>query len=90
MIDDTGYRHVRVKVVAPSLEDSAGLLARLFENPNVSTSMLGGGNVDHRPYFEVDLFGATSQVDEVLAHVSRTIEKAWKPELEPEETPVST
>jgi hypothetical protein len=88
MFDDTGFRHVRVKAVAPGLGESAALLDRLFENPNVSASVMGAGIVDGRPYFEVDLFGATSQVDEVLAHASRKTAKAWEPDLEPQEAHV--
>ena len=80
MFDDTGFRHVKVKAVAPGLEESAALLDRLFENPNVSASLMGAGIVDGRPYFEVDLFGATSQVAEVLAHASKKVAKAWEPD----------
>lgn len=83
MIDDTGYRQIRMKVVASSIEESAELLDRLFGNPNLSTSLIGAGIVDHRPYFEVDLFGATSQVEEALAHVSQTVGNACEAGLEP-------
>jgi hypothetical protein len=78
VIDDTGFKHLKVKVVAPSLEDSVDLLDRMFENPDVSTTLRGAGIVDGRPFFELDMFGASSQVEEVLTHACKTAGKAWK------------
>jgi len=80
VIDDTGYRQIRVKMVAPSLGKSAALLDRLFGSPNRPTSLIEAGVVEDRPYFEVSLFGAASQVEEVRARVSQRFGKAWEVE----------
>ena len=81
MIDDSGFKHVRLKVVAPGMKESAALLNRLYGNPDVSTTLSRAWVVDGQPFFELDIFGATSQVDEVLASGSMAAEK------EPEPTP---
>jgi hypothetical protein len=82
VIDDSGFKHLTVKVVAPSLEDSVDLLDRMFENPDVSTTLRGAGIVDGRPFFELDIFGASSQVEEVLTNASKTAGKARQSSLE--------
>jgi hypothetical protein len=66
MLDDTGFKHLRVKVVAPRLPESTGVLDRWFENPDVSTTLMEAGIVDGRPFFELEIFGVSSKVDELL------------------------
>jgi hypothetical protein len=82
VIDDTGFKHVRVKVVAPGMKESVALLDRMYENPNVSTTLMEAGIVGGRPFFELDLFGASSQVDEVLGPGSK--KAATAPKASPE------
>jgi hypothetical protein len=78
VIDDTGFKHLKIKVVAAGLQDSVDFLDRMFENPDVSATLRGAGIVDGRPFFELDIFGVSSQVDEVLAHASKNAPRAWQ------------
>jgi hypothetical protein len=88
MIDDTGFKHVRVKVVAPGLQESVHVLDRIFHNPDVSTTLMEAGIVDGRPFFELDIFGAGSQVDEVLAPQLANAAKSRQSLAEPQEAHV--
>lgn len=66
MIDDTGFKHLRVKIVVPGLPESVGVLDRLFENSDVSTTLMEAGIIDGRPFIELEIFGVSSKVDEAL------------------------
>lgn len=77
MFDDSGFKRLRVKVMAPGLPEASGALDRLFESPDVLVSLMEAGIVGGRPYFELEIFGVTSKVDEVLERV----DEALKPEV---------
>lgn len=73
MIDDTGFKQVRVKVVIPGLPESAAILERLFDSADVSATLREAGVLDGRLFFEVDLFGITSKVEETLSEVNHAL-----------------
>jgi hypothetical protein len=66
VFDDTGFEHLRVKVAVPNCPESAALLERLFENPDVFTTLKEAGLVDGRPFLDLEVFGVRSRVDEAL------------------------
>jgi hypothetical protein len=66
MIDDTGFRHIRVRVVVPGIDKPCKMLHNLFENPEVTTTLLEAGTVDGRPFFDLEVFGVTSEVNRAL------------------------
>ena len=66
MIDDSGFRHLRVRVLVPGLYQPGRILDGLFHNPEVSTTLLEAGTLDGRPFFDVEVFGVASEVDRAL------------------------
>ena len=74
MLDDTGFKHLRVKVVASGLSEARGVLHRLFESPDILAMLMEAGIVSGRPYFEVEIFGISSRIDEVLEQVDLALQ----------------
>jgi len=66
MLDDSGFKRVRVRVLIPGLQAHGPLLHNLFENPEVSATLLEAGNLGGCLFLDVDLFGVASEVDRAL------------------------
>lgn len=66
-IDDSGFRHLRVRLVVADVRRSPELLTRLFEDPDVSATIVAAGTLGEGAFFEMELFGLGSKVDELLA-----------------------
>jgi hypothetical protein len=66
MIDDTGFKRVRVRILIPRLQTNRPLLHNLFENPEVSATLLEAGNLGGSIFLDVDVFGVASEVDRAL------------------------
>jgi hypothetical protein len=66
MIDDTGFKRVRVRVLSPGLQGNGPLFHNIFENPEVSATLLGAGNLGGCIFLDVEVFGVASEVDRAL------------------------
>jgi hypothetical protein len=66
MIDDTGFKRVRVRVLIPGLQGNGPILHKLFENPELSATLLEAGNLGGCIFLDVEVFGVASEVDRAL------------------------
>jgi hypothetical protein len=66
MIDDTGFKRVRVRVLIPGLQGNEPILHNLFENPEVCATLLQAGNLGGCIFLDVDVFGVASEVERAL------------------------
>jgi len=88
VFDDTGFEHLRVKVTVPDFPESIGFLGRLFENPDVSTTLREAGLFEGRPFLDLEIFGIRSRVDEALGAARASAVDVHPAGIQPQEAHV--
>jgi hypothetical protein len=67
LLDDSGFRHLRLKVLLPDRQTSTEVLGRILNDPDFSATIVEAGAAGAGMFFELEIFGVGSKVDELLA-----------------------